>query len=118
MNDKIDLQALRNLKSMIGDDFDDLAELIEDFVTGLPTQMQHMHDHSARGDLAALRIVAHSCKSNARDLGAVSLASLCATLETDCAAGLVDDLPSQLDGISSAIDAALKNYSTLDLSNV
>lgn len=118
MSDQIDLTALRNLKNMIGGDPGDLSELIDDFVEALPGQVQEMHDHAGKGDLGALRIAAHSCKSNARDLGALHLAELCARLETECAAGEVADLPAQLAQISQAGEAALSGYATLDLARV
>src|SRR6056297_1386726 len=118
MGDHIDLTALRRLKNMIGGNPADLAELIDDFVAALPGQVQALHDHAGNGDLGALRIAAHSCKSNARDLGATRLAHLCARLETECAAGEVTELPAQLARIAEAGEAALSGYSKLDLFRV
>ncbi len=118
MTQALDLSALRNLKSMIGGDPDDLAELVNDFVTALPEQVQQMQSAAAGGDLAALRIAAHSCKSNARDLGASHLSDLCAGLETQSAAGDGAGLARKLAEISDAAAAALSQFAQLDLSDV
>jgi len=118
MSTDIDLTALRNLKNMIGGNPEDLAELIDDFVAALPEQVQQMRAHGDNGDLAALRIVAHSCKSNARDLGALHLADLCARLETEAAAAEVTELSTHLAGIGQAADAALALYAKIDLTDV
>ncbi len=73
MSDVLDVNALRNLRSVIGGDIDDLMELVEEFVASLPHEMDAMRGQAENGDLTALRITAHSCKSNARDLGAPGL---------------------------------------------
>lgn len=118
MTDALDISALRELKSMIGGDPGDLAELVEDFTSTLPAQLQQLQEHSSTGDLVALRIAAHSCKSNARDLGALRLSKLCAQLESESAAGEVVDIPSHLAQIATAIEAALLNFEQLDLADV
>lgn len=118
MAEALDLTALRNLKAIIGGDPEDLRELVADFVAALPGQVQQMRAHCDAGDPVALRIAAHSCKSNARDLGALHLSQLCARLETDCAAGNGADLPALVAQISEAADTALSQYATLDLADV
>ncbi|MHA6325830.1 Hpt domain-containing protein [Roseivivax sp. CAU 1753] len=118
MTEALDLSALRNLKQMIGGDPDDLSELIGDFVATLPVQVQQMRENGENGDLVALRIAAHSCKSNSRDLGALYLSQLCARLETECASGNVTNFPAQLSQISDAADTALSNLAALDISDV
>jgi HPt (histidine-containing phosphotransfer) domain-containing protein len=103
---------------MIGAKPEDMAELINDFVAVLPKQMHQMREHGSNGDLAALRIAAHSCKSNARDLGALHLAELCARLETEAAAAKVTELCAHMAGIAQAADTALALYAKLDPSDV
>ena len=114
----IDLAALKRLKDMIGGDVDDLSELVEDFLTALPDQLSKMRDAEQSQDWAALRITAHSCKSNARDLGATHLSALCATLEGQCKAGAPVDLAAQLSAIETAADAAMTSLRAQDLANV
>lgn len=118
MTDVLDLSALQKLKLIIGDNPEDLAELVGDFKTAVPIQIQQMQDYGKSGDIASLRMVAHSCKSNARDLGAIQLSKLCAQLETESAAGEVTDLNRQLSQITMAAEEALISIAELDLKNV
>lgn len=118
MVDELDLSALRNLKNVIGGDPHDLRDLVNDFVADLPVQLQGMRDHCSAGDLKSLRIAAHSCKSNARDLGALRLSQLCTQLEAECVAGNATDLPALLEQIASAAETALANYAKLEVADV
>lgn len=114
----IDQTALQNLKSMIGGDADDLAELIDDFMSTLPVQVDHMKAHSAKGDWRALRITSHSCKSNSRDMGALQLGDLCAALELQCKEGQPTGLDEQIDHISEEAKTVLEAISKLDPKDV
>ena len=114
----IDTAALSKLKDMIGGEAEDLAELVDDFVTAFPHQAALMHRQVADEDWGSLRISAHSCKSNARDLGAVALSSLCAELELQCKSGTPNEPGRQVSGIEAAGTAALTALKQLDLANV
>ena len=57
-------------------------------------------------DLEALRISAHSLKSNGRDFGAVALASSCETLERDCRNGSVEDPVGRVSLIGNQLEEA------------
>lgn len=118
MVDTLDLTALKNLKDIIGGNANDLQELVDDFVSELPRQLRQMHDQSGRGDLKGLRITAHGCKSNARDLGALNLSQLCTQLEVASVAKDTTNVPALLEQISIAVEAALTNYESLDVSDV
>ncbi len=85
----IDLGALRRLLNVIGGEREDLQELIDDFIDTAPTLVSKMRAASDAGDWDALRIAAHTLKSNARDFGAVRLAELCEVLERECRTGEV-----------------------------
>lgn len=87
----IDTAALQRLLNVIGGDPEDLAELLEEFETSTPATLEAMQQAADAGDLDALRIGAHSLKSNGRDFGAVRLAAACERLEADCRAGAVSD---------------------------
>ncbi len=114
----IDQSALRRLKDVIGGDTDDLAELINDFVSTLPIQVEHMNSQAAISDWVALRITSHSCKSNARDLGALELGDLCAQLETQCKDGEPIDLSDQLAAIADEASVVLRELTSLDPKDV
>lgn len=118
MSDGLDLMSLRKLKAMIGGDPEDLAELVDDFIATLPDQLAQMRIHGGKGDWVSLRIAAHGCKSNSRDLGALSLSQLCGELEAECLVGEVQGLANQLSRISEAVETALAQFDVLDLKDV
>lgn len=99
----IDLQMINRLLDMIGGDLEDLRELIDEFEQTTPALVDTMRISVSQGDLAGLRIAAHTLKSNARDMGAMALTDLCATLEHAARDGSVDDPDRQV----AAIDAEL-----------
>lgn len=78
----IDLTALVRLLNVVGNDPDELAELLGDYFEDAPDLMGRMVDAAASGDRTAFRIAAHTLKSNARDFGALRLSELCAAAET------------------------------------
>lgn len=119
MNDTvIDLPALRKLSTMIGGEIEDLHELIEDFITLIPQQIENMRSAHAAGDRAALRIAVHSTKSNARDLGALELAELCAQLEQQCKEGDSGEFDAELNTIYVKADEAIQAFKTINLDDV
>lgn len=117
-NSIIDTAALANLKEVIGGDIEDLQELVDDFVTGMPDQLGKMQSQVANSDWSGLRITSHSCKSNARDLGATDLAALCAELELQCKSGEPTNATDQMNAISVAVEGAIAALRTTDLVNV
>lgn len=76
----------------------DLEEIIVDFLKDAPLQLAMMEEARAAGDNQGLRRCAHSLKSNARDLGAMTWADYCAALERD--AERVGDVPDAKSRIS------------------
>jgi HPt (histidine-containing phosphotransfer) domain-containing protein len=72
--------ALAQLEETVGDrEF--VAELIGDFLEGLPAQLGTLREASAAGDAEELHRVAHTLKSNAATFGAKALAEACRQLE-------------------------------------
>ena len=114
----INLDAIHSLKVTIGGSEDDLAELICDFVTTLPVQVSHMQTHAANADWSALRISAHSCKSNARDLGALALGDLCAAVELQCKEGVPTGMKAQIERIAEEATVVIAAISELDPADV
>jgi HPt (histidine-containing phosphotransfer) domain-containing protein len=112
VDEVIDRTALKRLLDVIGGDPDDLAELIEEFETVTPGILETMKSEAKVGDFEALRISAHSLKSNSRDFGASSLAQSCEELERDCRDGDVGDPSARVAVIGTQLDearAALKD---------
>lgn len=114
----IDLDALRRLRDVIGGDPDDLAELIADFISDTPPLLLKMRTAQADQDWHAMRLSAHSLKSNARDLGAIELSSLCAALEHECKVGVPQELEGQLTAIETALNAAHDSLKQIKLADV
>lgn len=114
----IDIPALRKLSNMIGGEMEDLGELINDFITLIPQQVESMRSARAAGDQDALRIAVHSTKSNARDLGALELAELCAQLEQQCKVGDSVDYDAELSTIFVKADEAIQAFKTINLNDV
>lgn len=117
-SETIDTAALAKLKDMIGGGTEDLTELVDDFVSSFPEQVTLMRGQVTDQDWSALRIVSHSCKSNARDLGAHTLSELCATLELQCKNGAPTDPDGQLSSIEAASTAAIAALGQLNLADV
>lgn len=83
----LDKESLARLQQLVGGDHSDLADLIEAFLEEAPGLIQAMQEAVRIGDKATIRRAAHSLKSNARDMGAIELADICARIETISAQG-------------------------------
>lgn len=77
----LDPAAIANLRDMVGGEPEYLAELIDSFLEDAPVLLANMAKAVAEGDAAALRLHAHSLKSNAADFGAKELSELCKEME-------------------------------------
>ena len=78
--------ALAELEETVGDrEF--VAELIGDFLAGLPAQLVELRAACAAGDLEQLHRSAHTLKSNAATFGAEGFALACRELEHAARAG-------------------------------
>lgn len=112
-DDIIDRSALRRLLELIGGDPADLQELLEDYRSQAPELASRISAAARSNDLEALRIAAHTLKSNARDFGARRLSTLCAGLERDCRNGTIADPHSKAEAICSEEAATREALSRL-----
>lgn len=103
-DDAIDRDALRRLLDLVGGDPADLEELLEEYLQAAPALAATLTGAAARGDLGAMRIAAHTLRSNARDFGAHHLSQLCATLEAACRSGALS--ASEAEAAAAEISAA------------
>ncbi len=99
----IDKQAIDRLLDMIGGDPEDLQELLDEFEQSAPDIVASMRTAADEGDLRALRINAHSLKSNATDMGAHRLSAMCASLEAACRDETVREPMAQIDAIDQEL---------------
>ena len=107
MNDgAIDRSVLRRLLELIGGDPEDLRDLLRDYQDQAPELASRIGAAARSNDLDALRIAAHTLKSNARDFGAMRLSVMCEALEQECRSGAVTDPVSKADAIASEEAAA------------
>jgi histidine phosphotransfer protein HptB len=83
----IDAEALKRLLKLIGGDAEDLRELVDEFLETAPELSAEIGRAAEARDCDALRIAAHTLKSNARDFGAMRLSEHCAALEAECRDG-------------------------------
>ncbi len=90
-DEAIEQDALRRLLDLVGGDPADLEELLEEYVEAAPALAETLSSAAAAHDLEAMRIAAHTLKSNARDFGAHHLSDLCATVEAACRSGALSD---------------------------
>ncbi len=95
----LDTMALENLQAMSSGDADFLTALINTFLEDAPQLLADMREAAETGDAAALRIAAHSLKSNSAEFGALALSALCKDLEMQAKAG---DLTGAVDMVTQA----------------
>jgi len=88
---EIDREALGRLLRILGDDVAELEDLRNDYMEDAPALARRISEAVSQGDWYALKIAAHTLKSNARDFGASRLADLCNTLEHACDEGRPED---------------------------
>jgi CheY-like chemotaxis protein len=108
----LNLDALRNLQQVLGDDFAFLAELIESFLEDAPQLLAEMQQYLEQGEASGVMRIAHSLKSNGADFGAMTLSALCKELEhltkadrLDGADVLVAQIQAEFLGVMAALTA-------------
>jgi signal transduction histidine kinase/DNA-binding response OmpR family regulator/HPt (histidine-containing phosphotransfer) domain-containing protein/PAS domain-containing protein len=102
--------ALANLLSIVGGEFDFLAELIDSFLEDAPKLLAELEQFIAAGDSSGVRRVAHSLKSNGADFGATTFSNLCKELEMKARSDVLDgagDLAAQIVAEYSNVKVAL-----------
>jgi HPt (histidine-containing phosphotransfer) domain-containing protein len=82
--------ALTELEQVVGDAAF-VAELIDEFLAGLPTQRAALRAAMAADDTEQVHRLAHTLKSNAATFGGVAFAEACRELELAAQGGLPID---------------------------
>lgn len=111
----IDRDALKRLLELLGSDPAELRDLLDDYNEDAPELARRIMEAAEGGDLEALRIAAHTLKSNARDFGALRLSALCAELELACASGNPTDPGGAAEEISRAEEQARRALAEIRL---
>ena len=112
----LDLDVLKDLLSMLGDDFSSLAEIIDSFLEDAPLLLDELQQYVASSDAPGVRRIAHSLKSNGADFGAQAFSDLCAKVEElgsegalDDAPGLVGEILDEYEKVEAALNAVRRN---------
>jgi HPt (histidine-containing phosphotransfer) domain-containing protein len=101
----LDPGALERLLEITGGDLEFVDELVDTFIDDAGTQLDALDAAVAAGDIDALVRPAHSLKSNADNVGAVTLRDLSRGLEADGKAGDVPDAAARVAAIRAEFDA-------------
>lgn len=111
--DLIDEGALKRLLALIGDDPDDLDELIDDYLEAAPELVKTILSAAESRDIDAMRIAAHTLKSNARDLGAMRVSERAFAVEDACKNDDIEAALAAATNIDVEADAANEALSRL-----
>ncbi len=108
----LDLKVLNSLRELREPGQPDpMAELIDLFLEDTPQRLGKMKTAFEQGDDATLKAVAHTLKGSASNLGAPTLASLCANVERQGGTGNRNELAGMLEKIAlefKRVQAALE----------
>lgn len=108
---RLDPNALNNLRDMVGDDPEILADLTRTFLEDAPRMMAELERGVQTGDAPLVRLNAHSLKGNATDFGALDFAGLCLEMEMIGKAGDLHAAPPLLGRMQQSyggVEAALR----------
>lgn len=94
----LDPAALRNLLDITGGDLEFVDELVDTYLGDAVVQLDAMRAAATAGDADALVRPAHSLKSSSANVGAMSLAEACRSLEADGRSGSVPDAAERVAG--------------------
>jgi HPt (histidine-containing phosphotransfer) domain-containing protein len=106
----IDQQVLDELLEMGGGDHSFVAEMIDSYLATAPSLLEKLRVSARVGDAGTLRLAAHTLKSGSKDMGAASLATLFANLETLGHQGETEGTPAlvaEAEALFSQVAAAL-----------
>ncbi len=103
--DPVSLARLEELDPTRANDL--LGRVLKAFQSSAARLMPQLDAARLAGDHATVRLVAHTLKSSSASIGALALATECAHVETLARQGSLDDLPSAINAMTIAMDAAL-----------
>ncbi len=95
-DNSIDLTALNELKTIMGDDF---SELVTVFISDSQIQLDDLKAAIAASDAPAIRRNAHTIKGSSANLGIETLSSICKELELKAADNCIESAGDLLNSI-------------------
>ena len=110
MTDHLDAEVLREIRELMGDDFE---LLLEAYQSDADASMAAIQSAVAAADAPTLRHYTHSLKGSCSNIGAVSLANLCARLEQRAKADDLTEIESLIDCVIGEFDAVARDVDAL-----
>lgn len=92
--DRTPIEALRALQRPGGPDI--LGKVLQTYLTSTPRLLATLRQAFTAGDTNAVHTTAHSLKSSSAQVGAMTLAAHCQTLETQCRAQTLEQVSAVL----------------------
>jgi signal transduction histidine kinase/CheY-like chemotaxis protein/HPt (histidine-containing phosphotransfer) domain-containing protein len=111
--DAVDQTALARLQELMGGDPRHLHELIDSFLEDAPRLIGELRRGLAAGDAAAVRLAAHTLKSNAADFGATTLRAQAQSLEQLAKGGTLAGAEPLINSIAQAYEPVQRALATL-----
>jgi CheY-like chemotaxis protein/HPt (histidine-containing phosphotransfer) domain-containing protein len=109
----LDVEMLSSWRDLTEDGENDfLTEVIDIFLENTPPMLKEMNEATKNKDARTLQRLAHKLKGSSSNLGAKSMAELCATLEEEASRGQLADAPKlvrDLEGEFAKVSQALRS---------
>ena len=103
----LDARTLHELRKSVGGDREFFAELIDEFRSDAPRQLEALRAATTSGDAETARRAAHTLKSTGRTFGAATFGALCQEAEAAAADGDLKAVGSRIDEIGEQLDRVL-----------
>jgi HPt (histidine-containing phosphotransfer) domain-containing protein len=115
---RLDYDVIRMLAGMSENDEPDfLSMIVAMFLGSAPVLLEKLKQGAADGDLGFLQKSSHDLKSSSATQGAVALANLCASLESQVRAGaqqgaavMVRDIAEEFEAVQPELEALLSAH--------
>jgi HPt (histidine-containing phosphotransfer) domain-containing protein len=105
----LDEEALQRLRELDPSGQNHLLErVLRAFESSVLRLAPQLRDARQRGDMAAIRHVAHTLKSSSASVGALRLSRLCAEIEAAVRQEAVTGLPALLDDVDQEFNVVLQ----------
>ncbi len=103
IENSLDMNTLNDLRDMLDEGLD---ELLQEYLSDSPNQLQKLRAAVDGNDIAAIATVAHTLKGSSGNLGVSQLYQLCASLEKQARSGDLPDPAAAFAAIEGEFDRA------------
>jgi HPt (histidine-containing phosphotransfer) domain-containing protein len=99
-SDVLDVSVVAAIRALGDPGQDVFEELARIFLADVPVHLAALDDAIASGRTASVWQIAHGLRGSSLEMGAVRMAPLCAVIEGDARAGVLDDAAPCADALS------------------